>query len=101
MNYGANLILTSENIFSGLENESFNGYIAIKDDRIIKIAKGSIPEDLINEETKIIDLKEKTILPGFIDVHCFFTGYVIRFLGIDLSKCKSLEEIQTALENHQ
>lgn len=101
MNCGANLILMSENIYSGLENESFNGYVAIKDDKILKTGKGPIPEYLINEETKIIDLKEKTILPGFIDVHCFFTGYVIRFLGIDLSKCINLEEIHVRLEKYQ
>ena len=48
MNCGANLILVSENIYSGLESESINGYVAIKDDKILKTGKGPIPEDLIN-----------------------------------------------------
>lgn len=101
MNNVANLILVSDNIYSGLENEAFFGYVAIKDDKILKTGKGSFPKELVNEETKIINLKDKTVLPGFIDVHCFFTGYVIRFLGVDLSKYTSYEEIRVHLEKYK
>ena len=97
MNNGAELILVSDNIFSGLEDEPFFGYVAIKDDRIFKTGKGSLPEELTDKDTRIINLKEKTVLPGFVDVHCFFTGYVIRFLGADLSECTDPEEVHTQL----
>ena len=101
MNNGADLILVSDNIFSGLENEPFFGYVAIKGDRILKTGKGSIPADLISEQTKLINLKEKTVFPGFIDVHCFFTGYVIRFLGVDMSECADVEQVHAILEKHE
>ena len=98
---GADLIFMSDNIFSGLENEPFYGYIAIKEDKIIKTGKGEVPADLIKENTEFLDLKGKTVLPGFIDVHCFFTGYVIRFLGVDLSECTSSEQVRVRLEKHE
>lgn len=101
MNNGADLILVSDNIFSGLENEPFFGYVAIKGDRILKTGKRSIPADLISEQTKLINLKEKTVFPGFIDVHCFFTGYVIRFLGVDMSECADVEQVHAILEKHE
>ena len=101
MNNGAELILVSNNVFSSLENEPFFGYVAIKDDKILKTGKGSVPEELISDNTKMINLKEKTLLPGFIDVHCFFTGYVIRFLGSDLSECANIELIRDKLEKYE
>lgn len=100
MNNSAELILVSDNVFSGLEDEPFSGYVAIKHDKILKTGEGSVPEDLIDENTKVINLKEKTVLPGFIDVHCFFTGYVIRFLGADLSMCSDQQQVKDLLDNY-
>ena len=101
MNNEADLILISENIFTGLENRPFPGYVALEGDRILKTGKGAVPEDLIGKSTRMIELKEKSLLPGFTDVHCFFTGYVIRFLGTDLSDCENANQVYSRLKERE
>ena len=49
--------------------------------------------EIIGTNTKYLDYGNKTITPGFSDVHCFFTGYSVGFVGIDLSAATSQEEI--------
>ena len=98
MNQEADLILRSENIFTAEEDEPFSGYLALKNDRIISTGKGSIPQELIDQNTKILELGNKTVSPGFIDVHCFFTGYVVRFFGMDLSDCISDHQVLSLLK---
>ena len=42
------------------------GYIQIKDDKIIAVGDmSSVPQD-----DNVLDLREKTVYPGFIDAHC-------------------------------
>ena len=48
MNNEADLILISENIFTGLENRPFPGYVALEGDRILKTGKGAVPEDHVS-----------------------------------------------------
>jgi imidazolonepropionase len=46
------------------------GVIAVKDDEIIYVGKGELPDDIeTDENTKFIDGKGKTITPGLIDSH--------------------------------
>jgi predicted amidohydrolase YtcJ len=44
-----------------------------------------------------IDLKQKTVLPGFIDTHAHLTGTGVHTLGVDLGAAHSIIEIQNKL----
>lgn len=46
-----------------------NGYIAIKDGKILAVDKGGPNEDLISENTEVIDYSGKIATPGLIDCH--------------------------------
>lgn len=46
-----------------------NGYIAIKDDKIMEVAAGEPSELLIGEATEIVDYSGKLATPGLIDCH--------------------------------
>ena len=93
MKQKAELILVSDCIFDAVSEEPFSGYLAIAKDRILDVGKGPIPEELCDENTRIVNCPGRTITPGLIDVHCFFTGYVVRFLGEDLGGCGNEEEV--------
>ena len=56
------------------------------------------PTELIGTNTKYLDYGNKTITPGFSDVHCFFTGYSVGFVGIDLSAATSQEDILNSIK---
>ena len=97
----AELILISDSIFDAMSEEPFSGYVAVADDRIVAVGRGEIPEGLCDGDTRIINCPGRTITPGLIDVHCFFTGYVVRFLGEDLSGCKDEEEVFERLKGNR
>ncbi len=46
-----------------------DGYIAIQDGKILAIGSGEPAEELVGEETEIIDYSGKTATPGLIDCH--------------------------------
>lgn len=47
-----------------------NGIVAIKDDEIIYVGQGKLPENIkVNDRTKIIDGHGKTVTPGLVDSH--------------------------------
>lgn len=56
--------------------------------------------ELIGTNTKYLDYGNKTITPGFSDVHCFFTGYSVGFVGIDLSAATSQEDILNSIKEY-
>lgn len=46
-----------------------NGYIAIKDGKILKVASGQPDADLIDDQTELVDCTNKMATPGLIDCH--------------------------------
>lgn len=89
----AETVLKSNSIFTAVNQEAFSGYVAVAGGRILAVGQGECPARLIDSGTKVYDLGNRTICPGFSDVHCFFTGYSVGFLGVDLSAAKNSEEI--------
>jgi len=73
--------------------------IAIKDDKIIKVGTNKEIKTYIGKKTKTIDLKEKTVVPGFIDTHVHITGYGKSLKQINLRGVKSIKEMQKKLES--
>lgn len=47
-----------------------NGVVAVKDDKIIYVGEGKLPDHIeVDENTKVIDGKGKLVTPGLIDSH--------------------------------
>lgn len=56
--------------------------VAVKDNRIIAVGTNQQMQDYITKETDIIDLKGRSLLPGFIDAHLHLTIYGTNLLGV-------------------
>lgn len=69
----ADLIINASIIATCVEGEDAgiieNGYVAVKDGRIISLGTGNAPADMKGSDTKIIDASGKTVTPGLIDSH--------------------------------
>ena len=52
---------------------------------------------LKEEDTKVINMEGKTILPSFIDSHSHFSAVANSFLEVDLNECTSFEEIKNKI----
>lgn len=90
----ADLVLYNGKIVTMDENDTIVSAVAIKKETIIKVGTLEEVEPLIGENTRIIDLEGKTVLPGFVDSHVHFHdgAITLRYL-IDLKEAKSIEDI--------
>ncbi|MDO8549300.1 MAG: amidohydrolase, partial [Ignavibacteria bacterium] len=72
----------------------------IEGNKIIFVGTGKDVQNYIDDQTKIINLEGKLMLPGFIDNHVHFTSGGFYLLGIDLRPAKSTEEFKQILRNY-
>jgi len=52
-----------------MSDQIIDGYVALADDCIQTVTAGEIPNDLCAPDTKIIDARGQTVVPGLIDPH--------------------------------
>ena len=71
--------------------------IAISGNRIIDVGSNNEVAFHIDKNTRIVDLKGKTVVPGLIDTHLHFMRYGLKFLQIECMN-KSKEEILASVE---
>nr|NIO38334.1 amidohydrolase family protein [Candidatus Bathyarchaeota archaeon] len=70
--------------------------VAVKNGKIVRAGSKHEIEALVGEETKVIDLKGKTLLPGFIDSHTHLADAVLclkYFVDARTPPNKSISEI--------
>jgi predicted amidohydrolase YtcJ len=67
--------------------------VAVSGDRIFKVGTTAEIKVLATTRTTVIDLKGKTVLPGFIDSHAHLVGYGASLHSLDLSSAGSVEDI--------
>ena len=80
--------------------------VGVKDNKIVYAGSNKDIERLIGADTKVIDLKGKTLMPGLNDTH--YHPILAGLLGKDLDaamidtfygNCKSLEEMLSMIKN--
>ena len=67
--------------------------IAIKDKKIAKVGTNEEVLDLKSDNTEIIDLKGKTVLPGFNDSHMHLLSYGYSCRAVNLNGTESIDGI--------
>ncbi|HNP19390.1 MAG TPA: amidohydrolase [Fulvivirga sp.] len=67
--------------------------VAVAGDRIIGIGTSDDIQKFIADNTKVIDLKGKTLTPGFIEGHGHIMGLGFNEMNLDLMNVKSYDEL--------
>lgn len=91
--YNGNII-TMENIDDNIEA------VLVVDDKIYKVGSLEYAKSFADENTEMIDLQEKTLMPSFIDGHGHISMYGQMIDACNLSDCESFEEIVETLQNY-
>jgi predicted amidohydrolase YtcJ len=94
----ADLILNNGHIYSGLDDKSFKGTIAIKNTKITYAGKSLSKHKFHCSGAKVIDLDGKFIFPGFTDAHGHLKGIGYRELTLNLQGIPSLAETLDVVE---
>jgi len=87
----ADYLLRSSAIFDAVGPDTFEGFVAVAGRKILAIGRGS-GGDYVGGCTKVLDLGDRLISPGLVDVHCFFNGWLLQHAGADLSGVASIKE---------
>lgn len=82
--------------FLTLEEDNIEA-IYIKDNRIKKVGTKKDILNLKSNETEIVDLNGKTIMPSFVDSHSHFFAVANNLLQVSLEGAKNINEIQEKL----
>jgi len=87
------LILYNAQIYTMRVEGDVYSAIAIKDDKILQIGNDDDILELKTDETKLIDLNQKIVLPGFNDSHMHLLGLGASLSQVDLSSARSKQDI--------
>ena len=88
----ADLILYNGNIITFLGGQPFH-WIAIKNRIITQMGFKEDYLHIADNNTELIDLKEKTVLPGFYDSHVHLVQTGLNSISVDLSNATSFNEV--------
>lgn len=90
-------VLTSKSVFTGTGDLPFEGFVAVRGNRIEAVGAKCEAASYLTQADEVVDLGDRTIMPGLIDVHTFYTGWALRTLGSDLSGIADAKEAVSLL----
>jgi predicted amidohydrolase YtcJ len=74
--------------------------VAVQNGKIIAVGSNEEIHKYVGKETKVIDAKNKTVVPGFVDCHVHMTSFGWSLQTLDLRNIKSIKEMQQKLQEH-
>lgn len=102
----ADTIYTNAQIITMEGEDDVASSVAVKNGLILAVDKKSLVRKHRGENTKVIDLEGKTLLPGFVDAHSHIS-MGMSVIGIanlsspPVGEVKSISDIVGTLKNHQ
>lgn len=94
----ADLVLINANVLTMNPAQPHAEAVAIAKDRIVRVCMTDEVTSLIGENTKILDLQGKTVIPGFIDTHIHVADFGRTLAWLDLRKVDSLKKLQNMVK---
>jgi len=89
----ADLVLINGNIITVDNQNSSVEALAVSADTIMLVGNNDEINNLVSDSTKIIDLKGKTAIPGFIDSHAHLIGTGKAQINLNLRNAKNWDEV--------
>lgn len=93
------LILVNGAIHTMDSSNTIAEAVAVKDGKIAAVGNSKDILSLKDHDTKVIDLKGRTAVPGFNDSHMHLLNFGYSLRMADLSKCRSVEDIIECVKN--
>jgi predicted amidohydrolase YtcJ len=88
----SDLVFKNGNIHTVNDRQPKAEAVAVKGDRIVFVGSNSDAQKYIGKNTRVIDLKGETVVPGMTDAHHHLEGVGFREMTLNLEGVNSLEE---------
>ena len=96
----ASLILKNGSVYTVDADRSWAQAIAIENGKIVYVGSDSGVNAISGEDTVVIDLEGKMVLPGFVDAHAHPSWAMDYISNINLYHLGSLQEYQRAISEY-
>ena len=97
-NQPVTLVLKNANVYTADDARPRAQAVAVKEDKIVFVGSDAEVQQYIGKETRVLDLKGATVLPGLTDSHYHFMGVGARELTFNLEGTRSLDELLARLK---
>lgn len=91
---GSDVIFYNGRIHIDPSSRSTVEALALSDGSVTKVGSSKRILRLKNRNTKLINLRNRSVLPGLADSHIHLLGYAMRIQTLDLSHARSISAIQ-------
>ncbi|MCA1578072.1 MAG: amidohydrolase [Acidobacteria bacterium] len=88
----ADLVFKNGNVYTADNKTPQAEAIAVKADRIVFVGSNADAQKYVGPNTRVVDLKGNTVLPGFTDSHQHLAGVGHREMTLNLEGSTSLED---------
>jgi len=96
----ATLAILNANVITLNSKQPKAEAVAIQNGKIIAVGSNEEIRKYIGKETKVIDAKNRTVVPGFVDCHVHMTGFGWSLQTLDLRNVNSIKEMQQKLQEY-
>jgi predicted amidohydrolase YtcJ len=96
----ASLVIHNANIITLNPDQPRAQAVAVQDGRIVAVGSNTEIRKHVGNSTEIIDVKNKTVVPGLVDCHVHMTEFGFFLQSPDLKNTQSIKEMQQRLREH-
>jgi hypothetical protein len=94
----ADIVFKNGNVYTANDKAPRAQAIAVKGDRIVFVGSNEAAQKLAGTNTRVVDLKGNTVLPGFTDSHQHLSGVGLREMTLNLEGTTSLDDLLAKLK---
>ncbi|HKU75480.1 MAG TPA: amidohydrolase [Pyrinomonadaceae bacterium] len=89
----ADIVFKNGNVYTANDKSAKAQAIAVKGDKIVFVGTNEAAQKFVGTNTRVVDLKGNTVLPGFTDSHQHLSGVGQREMTLNLEGTTSLEDL--------
>ena len=67
-------VIAAKHLFDSVRDDSYEGYICLKDNVIVKAGTGAPPQEITDQAEEFLQFDEELVMPGITYTHTFLPG---------------------------
>jgi len=96
----ATLVILNAHIITLDVNRPVAEAIAIREEKIVAVGSNKEIREYASKKTRLIDARNKTIVPGLVDCHVHMTGFGNSLQSLELRNVRSIKNVQRRLAEY-
>ena len=96
----SDIVFQGGSVYTADKNRTIAQAAAVKNGKIVYVGDSAGAREYIGEETQVINLQGKTLLPSFFEGHCHYAAATNAVVGVNLAGMHTvlLQPIDTSAE---